>query len=541
MITQLNYTKKNKDLFDRLWDEGRLPKGHIPMAIIRMGNDAINSNELVFRYLAPEIKEQSTENQTAALNELVSDLKRRKGKFGNNPRLLQFIGDKNIKTLGGLMDAVVSDANARAKGDVNNTLTLNERAELFYNITSPEGVSTPNKTFLKALYKGTTDNSNVFASDNIYAAVGEPSMMKANKGDVVSVVGVDVLNGGVIDIDHPNYGSGPKGRLIKLIKNPTSGMEVFPEWKAKSNRVFKKDKAGKRPSDKNVSSQTMGTVANDKAFQGASVQADGITDMQQLSAKFRFAFPDVTVVETQQEFDAMLKESGVRTKVSKGKTILGMTKDGKVFLNPDQASLGTPIHEFGHIWIDFLRSKSSGIKGTRLLKRGLKLVEGTPELKAAIEKYGDNKLAREEALVEMMANKGETIINAAKKSRFKEWMNAIFKYIKEKFTTLEGLKTKEIESMSLEDFINTGLADLFAGKAVDAKSKIKFDAAKESQGVMPRFSLGDDVAAFIKDARGQGISEVAIKTVLNRRGVSMPDIKAAFEKAGSKASQESQV
>ena len=535
--------KKNKDLFDRLWDEGRLPKGHIPMAIIRMGNDAINSNELVFRYLAPEIKEQSTENQTAALNELVSDLKRKKGKFGNNPRLLQFIEDKNIKTLGGLMDAVVSDANARAKGDVNNTLTLDERAELFYNITSPEGVSTPNKTFLKALYKGTTDNSNVFASDNIYAAVGEPSMMKANKGDVVSIVGVDVLNGGVIDIDHPNYGSGPKGRLIKLIKNPTSGMEVFPEWKAKSNRVFKKDKAGNRPSDKNVSSQTMGTVANDKAFQGASVQADGITDMQQLAAKFRFAFPGVTVVATQQEFDAMLKEPGVRTKVSKGKTILGMTKDGKVFLNPEQASLGTPIHEFGHIWIDFLRSKASGRKGTRLLEKGLKLVEGTPALKAAIEKYGDNKLAREEALVELMATKGETIINAAKKSRFKEWMNATFKYIKEKFTTLADVDEKKIEAMSLDEFINVGLADLFAGKPVDAKAKKnnKFDAAKESQGMMPRFSLGDDVAAFIKDARGQGISEVAIKTVLNRRGVSMPDIKAAFEKAGPKANQKSKV
>ena len=535
--------KKNKDLFDRLWDEGRLPKGHIPMAIIRMGNDAINSNELVFRYLAPEIKEQSTENQTAALNELVSDLKRKKGKFGNNPRLLQFIADNNIKTLGGLMDAVATDANSRAKGDVDNTLTLDERAELFYNITSPEGVSTPNKSFLKALYNGTTDNSSVFASDNIYAAVGEPSMMKANKGDVVSIVGVDVLNGGVIDIDHPNYGSGPKGRLIKLIKNPTSGMEVFPEWKAKSNRVFKKDVTGKRPSEKNVSSQTMGTVANDKAFQGASVQADGITDMQQLAAKFRFAFPGVTVVATQQEFDAMLKEPGVRTKVSKGKTILGMTKDGKVFLNPEQASLGTPIHEFGHIWIDFLRSKSSGRKGTRLLEKGLKLVEGTPALKAAIEKYGDNKLAREEALVELMATKGETIINAAKKSRFKEWMNATFKYIKEKFSTLAEVDEKKIEAMSLDDFINVGLADLFAGKPVDAKAKKnnKFDAAKESQGMMPRFSLGDDVAAFIKDARGQGISEVAIKTVLNRRGVSMPDIKAAFEKAGPKANQKSKV
>ncbi len=531
--------KKNKELFDRLWEEGRLPKGHIPMAIIRMGNNAINSNELVFRYLAPEVKAQSTENQTEALNEIRSDLKRKKG--AKNPRLLQFIEDKNITTLGGLLDAVVADANARAKGDVNNTLTLDERAELYNNITSPEGVATPNRSFLKALYKGTKDNSSIFSSDNIYSALGEPSMMKSNKGDVVSVVGIDVLDGGVIDIDHPNYGSGPKGRLIKLIKNPTSGMEVFPEWKAKSNRVFKKDSAGKRPSNKSVASQTMGTVANDEAFQGASVQTEGITDMQQLAAKFRFAFPGVTVVATQQEFDAMLKEPGVRTKVSKGKTILGMTKDGKVFINPDQASLGTPIHEFGHIWIDFLRSKASGRKGTRLLEKGLKLVEGTTALKAAIEKYGDTKLAREEALVELMATKGETIINAAKQSKFKEWMNATFKYIKEKFTTLADVNEKEIEAMSLDDFINVGLADLFAGKSVDAKSKVKFDAAKESQGMMPRFSLGDDVAAFIKDARGQGVSEVAIKTVLNRRGVSMPDIKAAFEKAGPKANQKSKV
>ena len=542
--------QKNKDLFDRLWDEGRLPKGHIPMAIVRMGNDAVNSNELVYRYLSPEINAQSQENQRAALLELVSDLNNKAGKFGKTSRLIQFIEDKNINTLGQLMDEVVADANARAKGDVNNTLTLDERAELFGFITSPETTKTVQKSkdgsisnrMLNALYNGTDGKgAENFLAKNIYQAIGEPSMMKTKKGDVVSIVGIDVLDGGVIDIDHPNYGSGPKGRLIKLIKNPTSGMDVFPEWKVKSNRVFKRDVKGRLPSQKNVASQTMGTAPSDNAFQGASVQTEGITDMQQLAAKFRFAFPGVTVVATQQEFDAMLKEPGVRTKVSKGKTILGMTKDGKVFINPDQASLGTPIHEFGHIWIDFLRSKASGRKGTKLLERGLKLIEGTPELKAAIEKYGDNKLAREEALVEMMANKGETIVNASKKSRFKEWMNATFKYIKEKFTTLEGLKTKEIESMSLEDFINTGLADLFAGKAVDAKSKIKFDAAKESQGMMPRFSLGDDVAAFIKDARGQGISEVAIRTVLNRRGVAQEDIVVAFEKAGPKANQKSKV
>lgn len=79
------------------------------------------------------------------------------------------------------------------------------------------------------------------------------------------------------------------------------------------------------------------------------------------------------------------------------------------------------------------------------------------------------------------------------------------------------------------------------GESADAKSKIKFDAAKESQGMMPRFSLGDDVAAFIKDARGQGISEAAIRIVLNRRGVAQEDIVVAFEKAGPKANQKSKV
>ena len=149
-------------------------------------------------------------------------------------------------------------------------------------------------------------------------------MMKTKKGDIVSIVGVDVLDGGVVDIVHGNYGSGPKGGLIALISNPTNGMNVFPEWKAKSNRVFKENTAGVAPTKKGTAAQTMGTAANDKAFQGAAVETD-MSDIQVLAAKFRFAFPGVTVVSTKAEFEAMLKQPGIRTKVSEGKIILGMT------------------------------------------------------------------------------------------------------------------------------------------------------------------------------------------------------------------------
>ena len=566
----------NKPLFERLWKEGRLPYGQVPMAVIRMGNDAVNSNEIVFRYLSPEINAQSKENQTNAMSDLIKVLKIKEGE--NPPKLLKFISDNKISTLGALMDAIVADANARAKAktkvELDKTLALDTRATLFKTMVSPEpeaGKPNPNpqKPFLKSLYKGSEGNFDLFTAQTIYKAIGEPSMMKSKKGDVVSIVGIDVLNGGVIDIDHGNYGTGPKGGLIALISNPTNGMSVFPEWKAKASRVFKENVSGKIPSKKSSDAQVGGTAANDKAFQGASVNTK-MSDVDVLAAKFRFAFPGVTVVNTKAEYEAALKEPGVRTKISNGKTILGMTKDGKVFLNPDQASLGTPIHEFGHIWIDFLRSAASGDSGTALLNKGLKLVEGTNALKVAIEKYGDNKLAREEALVELMATKGETIIDAGTKSRFLDWLNATFKYIQKKFVTSERLLAKEeiqelkrklnkgkitqkefdsslkkiqisvkngIESLTLEDFINTGLADLFGGKELSAS----FDAKKESKGVMPRFELGDDVAAFIKQAKGQEISEAAIKTALRRRGVDMDVIASAIEKTKGAASVRSKV
>jgi len=481
--------QNNKELFDRLWKEGKIPDGHIPMAIIKMGNEAVHSNEASFRFFSAEINSQSKENQTEAMNDVKSIFENKPEKQrADADAVLSFINQNNITTLGQFFEAIVSDANQRSKRN-KNTLSLKERAFIFDNLISPEkkeGEVKANKPFIKSLYKGGEVNQTMFTANNLYNAIGEKSMLKANKGDVVAVVGVDVKNGGVIDINHENYGTGPKGRPIALIENPTNGMEVFPTWKAKSNRVFKKNIRGKRPGDKEVAAQTMGTVANDEAFQGDVVTTE-MSPLDILIGKLKFAFPNVSVTTNIEEFNNILSQPGVRTKESKGRVILGLTTDGKIYLNPEVQSLGTPIHEFGHIWLDFLRSKDSGRKGDKLLARGLKLVEGTPELTKAIEKYGDTKLAREEALVELLATKGETIANASQRSKFKEWMNAMFKYIKEKFTTTKDLKIKDINKMTLDDFINTGLADLFKGTAVSAT----FDAKAESTGSAVRMRKGE--------------------------------------------------
>ena len=530
--------EENKVLFDKLWADGKLPQGHVPMAIARMSDSAINSNEAIFRYVNPAIKAAPKKNQVKALADLQSVLdaamnasqKSTVGqkKVASAVKLKEFINKNKIKNLGQLTDLVVKQANQRAKGDMN-TLTLDERKLLFESLIYPPGAKTNSRAVIKSLAEGNPKfNTDAFFADNIYKAIGEPSMMKGEHGDIVAVVGIDVTDkGGVTKVNHDNYGFGPKGKAIALISKPKHGIDVFSTWRAKASRVFKREKTGKFPTKEFATQQVGGSFFNDRVFQSDAAKTKQ-SNLDILIGKLKFAFPSVNVATSQVEFDAILNQPGVRTQESNGKTILGLTKDGKIFINPAFDSLATPIHEFGHIWTDFLRSDASGKKGTALLARGLKLVEGTDALKAAIEKYGDTKLAREEALVELMATKGETISNAAQQSKFKEWMNATFKYIQEKFTTSDELKMSDIKNLTLDEFINTGLADLFSGKPLDAKSKTKFDAKVEAQSSKARFEVGKDVKATIKEALALGMSDKQIEFTLKQRGLDAKSITEAM-------------
>jgi len=524
--------QSNKELFDRLWSEGKLPDGHIPMAIMRMADTAVNSNEAVFRWILPTVEKFSKKNNVNAMKAFIESVKEKlntksEADASSAQRILDFIKEKKVISLNQFLKEIISDSNNRAKGNVESKLKLDNRSMIYDLIFAPKGIKTASKPTVKALLNGTDNSRNkLFTSDVIYNSIGEPSMLKTKQGEVVSIVGIDVKNGGVIPVEHGNYGFGPKGKTIALIENPTHGIDVFPEWKAKTSRVFKENKAGKVPSPESVAIQTGGAFFTDKAFKGAKVSVGLIDDLNLLIGKLRFAFPSVSVSTTQEEFNNIINSPDVRTETSNGKIILGVTKDGKIYLNPEMASLQTPIHEFGHIWIDFLRSDESGKKGTDLLDRGLGLIKNTEEHKKAIEKYGDNELALEEALVELMANKGATIIDAAKKSQFKSWLNAVFKYIQEKFITFKDLDVNKISKIKLEDFINTGLADLFSGKEVSAKFAPELSVA----AFKARMSAITDINEIIKIGRANGISEEAITKVLKDKNFNEQEIISALEK-----------
>ncbi len=73
-------------------------------------------------------------------------------------------------------------------------------------------------------------------------------------------------------------------------------------------------------------------------------------------------------------------------------------------------------------------------------------------------------------------------------------------------------------------------------------SNVIKDDAPQSRKQMPGGNAdGDNVVQFIRDARGQGISNAAIKTILNKRGVAMDVILESFKEAGDIANVGSQV
>jgi hypothetical protein len=197
--------------------------------------------------------------------------------------------------------------------------------------------------------------------------------------------------------------------------------------------------------------------------------------------------------------------------------------------------VATPIHEFGHIWIDYLRHQaleSPKGKAAKLLAKGLELAK-TSNKKRYNEykkKYGDSELAAEELLVELMATRGETIVNESLKAKFKEWFNGFFKYIKENFKTSKEIGKREIDKLTIEEFADIGLADLFGGTLLDGS----FDPSKVTDAMRARFSMemadGSKMSLdqLITQARQEGFSDGSIKEYLKSMGYKAAEINPAM-------------
>jgi hypothetical protein len=531
----------NKPLFDKLWKEGKLPNGHIPMAVVKMAETSILSNEAVFRVGIQNIETLPKINRKNAVFELAKSMQ---AKIDTESASLKRGVDKNGKPYTentiklkkkaiNQYQKILDSINENKYDDIVDVLkdkdnfSLPEKSlianEVFYGSPTPIGGkeidisrSRPSTPVSKTLLGNA--NPALINLGKITDLITEPSMKNVPNMHIISIVGVDIKATEVNKINHPNYPYGVKGVSIGVLKNPVHMKDAFGEaYGSALGQVVKNEAANSSVSVKSALTQGIPVQSGlpNRVFKSAIAQG-ALDSVDKLAGFLRQAFPNTTFFTSNEAWDAAMADPSIKKKLKDGDVVYAFTTDGNIFINPSLKTTKATLHETGHIWMGFVKENNP-----ELHAKGLELVTGTKEHQKAIQEYGDTELAREEALMELMSSKGDTIVNASQKAKFKEWLLSVYKYIADNFKSLLGLSPKEIENLTLDKFLEGMLADVLSGKELTTKKikgEVKF--SRESQTAK--------IKDYIESKRKAGESDknirAGIELVADKLGLTKEDI-----------------
>ncbi len=200
---------------------------------------------------------------------------------------------------------------------------------------------------------------------------------------------------------------------------------------------------------------------------------------------------DVYVLDSngiQEVLDKIDREKGTVKYTGQGSSVKGFVHNGNVYINSDTVTPDTPIHEFGHLYFDFLKNNNK-----ELFKQGVDLV------KAELEKSTDPSIKKiidyvketqpdlegdalvEEVLVQLIGTKGLELTVAAGKgpNTFVDWIKKAWKMIG-KALGLTDMPISDIPTLTLEKFTERAAVDLLKGKELKSPDKKKKRSRKNT-------------------------------------------------------------
>lgn len=536
--------QENQEIFKDFWAKNPEYNGLVPMNIVKMGQDAMQSNEAVVRVLADNIGTLPKRNRRSAVRVLKTQMKQDLVKLKAKPKK-NATDKKNIRNLTDLLkrfrEGKVTTMDQALTPEFVENMSLPMRAKLVGYLTTGViqeakgkekkvgGVTKSTKVTVKELLKGVEEDAVKLNLAQITNLLTDPQLKNVPIGNVVALVGVDVLNPGIIETTHPNYKYGVRGKSIGILENPQSMETVYPKAFEKiMAKMITSEAGGKKFAAKTKRTQTTGVGIGvpDKDYIGimAAINPDEST---KLNAFMNLAFPSVVINSDVDTFNNVMSQDNVRTYLRGDEIIYGVTVDGDIYINPEvhetKSSLyNTSIHEMGHVWTDYLQTTK---KGREIYKKGAEVVQETDEFKKQLKRFdGDVDKATREAMAILIGNKGETIVNGSIKSKFSEWLIGMWNYIKSQFKMSKDLSAEEIQNLTLDEFLGTALADIFAGKPLKM-TEAQTKALKNPEAM---FSSGMSIDSIIQKGRDQGIPDESIRVVLKNRGFSATDINKAM-------------
>ena len=342
--------QNNKEVFDSWWAANPEYNGLVPMNVVKMGENAMISNEAVSRVLLDNLKTLPESNRKKAIpvlkTEIAAEVGRQEAKAKPTKELQEFQQ---------LQDAI-EKLNPKSIDDVFSnefiqTLPLPVRSHLVRLVTTGKA-NTPNQTSKKAgtvnaktkavpqvLLEGVSTKTDLINIGVITDVVTDPQLRNVPIGNVISIVGVDVLNPGVVETTHPNYKYGVRGKSIGILENPQQMAKVYPKAygkvfsklieseKQKTTEVSTdtdKQKANKKKptSTKTLRAQQTGVGIGIPSFDYVGVIANASpTNVDKLNAFMNISFPGVVINTDANSFNNVMSQDNV-TKYLKGNEIV---------------------------------------------------------------------------------------------------------------------------------------------------------------------------------------------------------------------------
>ena len=248
------------------------------------------------------------------------------------------------------------------------------------------------------------------------------------------------------------------------------------------------------------------------------------------------SFPSVDVVLSQAEFDAIISDAQAKKLVLANQKVYGAVYEGKLYLNPNLPNYNTPIHEFGHVWLNVAREL-----GKDTYKKGMALMtEDSPYYQQVInsKEYGKiiakmrkdgvseadiKTYIKEEALATAIGDKGESFTSAAANKNFKNWLNELFEFIG-KLTGISELTPDQLQNINLDEFVQGVVVDIMSENEVFAGAEVKSFGEQLQLMTVPE----DSMTKIIEFGRAENFSDASIKELLKKRGFKVADINNAM-------------
>lgn len=179
-----------------------------------------------------------------------------------------------------------------------------------------------------------------------------------------------------------------------------------------------------------------------------------------------FAVKDKSLVEPINkdiQFSKDLAKGGAKLNTA------GFTYQGDVYLNTDVMGLDTPIHEFGHLHLDWLKENRTDLykAGLSLIKKNkdeakqyIDIVKQTqPDLKEGTEKFNN------EVLAQVIGDQGARLVNSKKDNSIADWLKNVWEAIRD-ILGLSNYTAEQVANMTLAEFGTASAAEMLSGKNI---------------------------------------------------------------------------